>query len=90
MATQASDNTETKEVVSAEPDAKAVKNKGFVQYVGQATRRVLTEDDWKSLDMSGDTVEWNFSNAFKVPTDKFTQKQLGYLFEVDGRFKAVD
>lgn len=61
----------------------------FVKYVGSATRRVLTAEDWASIGAkSGKDVEWSFSNGFKVESEKFTKGQLEYLLKKDGNFQV--
>lgn len=76
--------------VSGEGDA--VPTGKFVQYVGDATHRVISEDDWKTVEdvNKAETNTWSFANAYKIESSKFSKAQLKYLLVTDGRFKAVD
>lgn len=86
------ENTEDVNVtVSGEEGAADNLDEGnFIQYIGSATRRIITEADWESIGVkSGKDVEWSFKNEFKVNSKKFTKAQIKYLLQTDGRFQAV-
>jgi hypothetical protein len=61
-----------------------------VKYIGPATRRVLTPEDWERVgvdDTEHETYEWNLKNAKMIPRDQFSEKQLAYL-RTDDRFSV--
>lgn len=77
------------EIVISEEDTTTTKKK-FIRYVGDATNRVISKADWKSLDIEADTMEWSLANDFRLPVEGLSEQQLTYLLKVDGRFKAAD
>lgn len=87
--------TETKSTAKAAAPAKSeVDDKKpadkYIEYVGAATRRILTPEDWEFIGVSdGEQNVWGFHNAFKLPAGQFSDEQLDYLLKVDGRFKLV-
>lgn len=83
---------DVEEIVISENDTTST-NKKFIQYIGNATDRIITKKDWKGIGVEGDNVKdslWDFKNGHKLPSEDFTEQQLTYLLKVDGRFKAVD
>jgi hypothetical protein len=59
-----------------------------IKYVGPATRRVLTPEDWERVgvdDTDHKRYEWNLKNAKMIPRSEFSDKQLDYL-RLDDRF----
>ena len=84
--------TKTEERLSntAKPKAKAAP-KTFVKYVGGATNRVITKADFASIGITADKDrEWSFLNEFKLPESHFSDDELDYLLEKDGRFQLVE
>lgn len=70
---------------SSEP----AKAEGVVRYLGVATRRILTEEDWKNVGAEGQKgVEWNFQNEFRLPVSDFSKEALAYL-KKDNRFRIT-
>lgn len=70
-------------------------DKKFIRYVGSATRRVITNKDWKQvIEDNGDKplkeVQWTRENDHVVEASQFSSKQIAYLLKTDGRFKATD
>lgn len=58
-----------------------------IRYNGAATTRIITIEEWEKAgipDAESDSV-WNFLNAFTIPRDQFTTKQLRIL-KNDGFF----
>lgn len=79
---------ETTTSVTAAPKAKAPE--AHVRYIGPASRRILTEEDWTNVGAKGQKeVEWNFQNEFRVPVSKFSENALDYLEMTDDRFIVV-
>lgn len=74
----------------AAQDAKGTKKK-FVRYAGEATRRVITKEDWASAGFNdADASEWSIANDHALPSGDFSDAQIDYLLKTDGRFKATD
>lgn len=74
----------------AAKDAKGTKKK-FIRYIGEATRRVITKDDWEKAGFSeAKATEWNIANDLALPSEEFSDAQIDYLIKTDGRFKASD
>ena len=68
----------------------STKQEAYVKYIGPATSRVLSEEDWETVGAKGQkAVEWNFANQFKVPVGKFSENALNYLKDGDDRFIVV-
>lgn len=80
------------EATSEAPKATATstaKSEAEVRYVGVASRRILTEEDWKNVGAPGQKgVEWNFQNKFRLPKSDFSDKALAYL-KKDNGFKIT-
>lgn len=76
--------TEDKAVTQPAP-AKPAPDK-VVTYIGAATRRIITREDWALVGADEDEpAEWNIFNGFKIPAKKFSDPALDYL-KADGRF----
>lgn len=59
-----------------------------VRYVGLASRRVLTPEDWERVgvdDTEHKTYVWDIKNAMMIPLSEFSAKQIEYL-KLDDRF----
>lgn len=57
----------------------------FVKYVGPSHIRAISADEWKAAGFpNGESVVWDWTNAFSIPADKFTPDQLRDVIEVDG------
>lgn len=61
----------------------------FVVYTGDATRRILSPEDWERVGLKGENNVWGFHNSFRVPAEDFTNDQIEYLTKTDGKFKVV-
>lgn len=61
-----------------------------VKYTGQASLRTISKEDWLSLGIEHEGVEWNFHNNFRVPAEDLTDGAIKYLTKKDGRFELVD
>lgn len=67
-------------------------NKGkFIEHIPQEGfgARVILKQDWRSLGVEGEDVEWNKFNHFRLPAEQFNEGQLRYLLEVDDGFELV-
>ena len=73
----------------AKQTSKVPEPEKFVEYTGQATRRILVPEDWERVGLSGEKNVWGMHNAFKIPVSDFTKDQLDYLLHTDGKFKVV-
>ena len=63
----------------------------WVVYTGIATVRTNSGSGWKAAGVNSDkSVQWNFLNKMRLPKSKFSDDELHYLLEVDGRFKLVE
>lgn len=63
----------------------------WVEYTGVATVRVLTEKDWADQGInSTKRYQWNYLNQKRLPKSIFSEDELHYLLEVDGRFKLTE
>lgn len=63
-----------------------------VYYIGPATRRILTPEDWERVgvdDVEHKTYVWDISNSKMIPKKDFSPKQLAYL-TVDDRFEIEE
>lgn len=58
-----------------------------VVYLGEASRRIIRAADWESIGLKGETVEFGFSNDFRLPAKDFSSDQIDY-FRRDGRFSV--
>lgn len=61
-----------------------------VKYVGQASLRTISAEDWLQLGIEHEGVEWNFHNNFRVPAEDLSDGARKYLLKKDGRFELVD
>lgn len=68
----------------AEPSvAKVVK--GEVKYIGRATRRVISKEEWEGVGAPNQpSTEWNFQNGFSLPLSDFSEEALDYIRKDDG------
>jgi len=57
----------------------------YVRYIGLAHIRRITRDDWRSVGLDHETVEWNRFNGFSVPVDQFSEKELNIAIRSDKR-----
>lgn len=62
----------------------------WVQYNGIGTVRVITASDWRNVGCEGERVQWNYLNKKRRGKAIFSEAQLNYLLNVDGRFSLVD
>jgi hypothetical protein len=63
----------------------------YVEYVGLAHRRVITDHDWRSIGIGdGSFVIWHAQNGFAVPAHLFTDRQLEKAIEPDPDFVVRD
>lgn len=71
---------------------KGVHSKGpWIQYNGVGTLRVMTKEDWHRVGVdSSQYCEWNYLNKKRLPRSSFSDEELQYLLNVDGRFSVVD
>lgn len=61
--------------------------KGYVRYIGRATRRIIDSDAWAGEGAANHpTTEWNFQNGFRLPVSDFSKEALAY-FAKDNGFK---
>ncbi|QSL67874.1 hypothetical protein [Nocardia phage P3.1] len=84
MATTPAKTTDSETTSAPAPSPK--KEEAYVQYIGPASERVLTEEDWANVGAKGQKgATWNFQNQFKLPISKFSENALNYL-DTDDRF----
>lgn len=63
----------------------------FIRYTGHTGVRVISEDDWKAIKVTGQGESvWDKTNAHRLPRSEFNAKALNYLLQVDGEFVAED
>lgn len=63
----------------------------WIEYTGIATVRILCDVDWRTLGINSDLYcEWNYLNKMRLPKSMFSDEQLNYLLNQDGRFQLVD
>jgi len=89
---------------AASPEAKAKAKRGatkekpkgpFIKYTGAAdgiaSEREISPSEWGSIGIEGKKKHsWSILNDFKVPSSEFSDEQLDYLLDTDGRFEEVD
>lgn len=61
----------------------------YVKYIGLSQVRMITADQWRDAGLDGETVKWDFTNAFMVPADKFTDEQLRVAIHPDTSLVVV-
>lgn len=62
----------------------------WIEYLGIATVRILTPQDWSNQGIDSDLhVQWNYLNQKRLPKSIFSEAQLRYLLNADGRFREV-
>ena len=72
----------------ASPEAPANSGK-FIRYVGEATRRIISKEDWASIGIESEGGDqWTIANDLKVETASLSQDKINYLLKTDGRFQA--
>lgn len=70
-----------------QPDAKGP----WIEYTGVATVRVIDEKDWAAIGLnSSKRYQWNYLNQKRLPKSDFSEEELHYLLNVDGRFKLTE
>lgn len=63
----------------------------WIKYDGVATVRIITMRDWTSAGINGtQEVQWNYLNHMRLPKSQFSEEELHYLLNVDGRFSLVE
>lgn len=89
MANAAASETEAQVPAPVSKPATAPAPEKFVEYIGPATRRILTVEDWKRVgaDDMDKVVEFGFANQRKVALSEFTAKAIAYL-KIDDRFEV--
>ena len=55
----------------------------YVKYIGPSHIRQITARDWRSIGLTGDTVQWSAFNGFAVPLDSFNEDQIRKAIEPD-------
>lgn len=77
------------------PEAKAMEPKtptlketsdetGVVIYVGKASRRIISSEDFQGLGSKSEAAEWNLQNNYRIEASKFDAKALAYLKSDEG------
>jgi hypothetical protein len=60
-----------------------------VKYVGSATRRIITAEQWGAAGVQNQPgVEWNRANGYEISGDDLSQAALKVL-DADGKFKFL-
>lgn len=74
-----SEPTHARVETKVEPSvAKAVK--GEVKYIGRATRRTISKEQWEGVGAPNQpSTEWNAFNGFSLPLSEFTPEALEYI-----------
>lgn len=68
----------------------AEQESGTVRYVGAATRRLISDDDWtKAGAVEDKDVEFNENNLWTLPLTDFSQDAINY-FKSDNGFRVVE
>jgi hypothetical protein len=67
-------------------------SKKVVKYTGSSDERLISEDDWKTIDIDDQgTVVWNWRNDWAVPVSEFSETALNYIKNVDASgLKIID
>lgn len=73
-----------------QPKAKAAA-RGKVLYKGTADVRRISKEDWASVGIEHEDVEWNAANLYMVPLDqlKLTEDQFAQFIAADDSFVVV-
>lgn len=87
------DSEKTDKAKQASPPAPRASR--FVRYTGAreewASMRRITSQAWATLGIKGvQTNVWSLSNDWRIPASQFSEAQLDYLLDVDGRFELAD
>jgi hypothetical protein len=62
---------------------------GYVKYIGLATIRQITADDWAKVDVTDmETVTWSKANGWTVPDSKFTESAWPFI-DADKNFVRI-
>ncbi len=62
----------------------------FIKYIGTSHRRVITENDFRSVGVNGQGgVEWSYANNFSVARDRLTDDAYAKAIEHDRHFVLV-
>lgn len=89
-AAKATDTASTEVSAPSKMEAKTPELVDYVQYIGPATQRILSEEDWDTVGATDQkAVEWNFGNDFRIPVAEFTDKALQYLVHKDDRMIVI-
>ena len=90
-----SDEDKAKAEATSTPVVPAKSGARFVRYTGareeHASIRRIAPDAWANVGVSTTRTDvWELGNDWKLPVGQFTQPQLDYLLNVDGRFELAD
>lgn len=55
----------------------------YVQYIGLAHVRRITASEWREVGVEMETVQWDASNGYKVPLEKFSEDVQRRFIEPD-------
>ena len=76
------------EAKATEPKTPALKETsdetGVVIYVGKASRRIISSEDFQGLGSKSEAAEWNLQNNYRIEASKFDAKALAYLKSDEG------
>jgi predicted sulfurtransferase len=62
-----------------------------VKYTGRSDVRVITKEEWQSIDISDqDTVKWDWKNDWEVPVGDLSQGALNYAKNKDPELSIMD
>lgn len=61
----------------------------YVKYIGLAHRRGILAEEWASVGIQAETVWWDYTNAFMVPADQFTDEQIRKVINPDTSFVII-
>lgn len=84
------DHADPKPTLKADAEIEDTRPADRIEYVGPASQRIVSSEDWTNVGAEGDDAEWNFGNYFSLPTSDFTSAQQDYLLNTDGRFRRVN
>lgn len=87
-----SDETKAK---TAPPEPSKPRSRRFVRYTGareeHASMRRIKAAAWRELGIKAErTHVWELGNDWRIPVSEFTDPQLDYLLDVDGRFEIIN
>lgn len=87
------DVAKTEAAVPAPAEAKEATTEEAIKdvlYIGQASLRTITAEEWLQVGLEHEPAEWNLANGFRLPAEDFSREALRYLVKTDGRFQLVD